>query len=146
MKRTFTAAVAVGLIALSGQTLAATSAAQVTTVKGSVLVNDDGRYVSAASGAQIRPGDRLVALKDGQASITYGDGCKVSLTPGSMLTVSDASPCAAGSANRVVRAAESTGPSLHLGETGFWPLLLIAGGAAGGMAALASEDDNSTSP
>lgn len=89
------AAAAAASILFSGQAFAA-DAARLAEVKGEVLVGRGGKLVKAAPGA-LRAGDRLVARADGEARLTYADGCSVTLKPSAMLTVGGASPCAGGS-------------------------------------------------
>jgi hypothetical protein len=86
---------AVGML-LAGQASAAdTALAQISAVKGSVVVTQNGKLVEAADATALRAGDRVVA-REGQASIKYADGCVVSLKPQAMATIGAASPCASG--------------------------------------------------
>ena len=86
---------AVGML-LAGQASAADAAlAQMSAVKGSVVVSQNGKMVQASDATALRAGDRVVA-RDGQASLKFADGCVVSLKPQAMLTVGASSPCAAG--------------------------------------------------
>ena len=97
MMRRVAVATVVGLL-LAGQ--AAAADVLVTAVTGSVMVNQNGRFVPATRGAALQAGDRVMAT-NGSASIVYGDGCNVAVTARSMATVAAASPCAGGSSNIV---------------------------------------------
>ena len=134
---------AVGML-LAGQAHAGDAAlAQVNAVKGSVVVSQNGKLVSAASTTGLRAGDRIVA-KDGQASVKFSDGCEVTLKPQAMLTVGSASPCASGpglvSANQGSSAQMGTGMK-------FW-LTFLGGAAVVALIASTSDDDpeSSSSP
>lgn len=83
-------------------------------VQGSVLVNQNGRFVPVTAGTTLRAGDRIMAM-DGSASVTYADGCKVNVGARSMATVGTTSPCAGGSSG-VVRAASSDGYGSSAGD------------------------------
>jgi hypothetical protein len=92
----FAALAAVGAM-IAGPALAAdASVAQLGAIKGSVLVSQNGKMVSASS-ASLKAGDRVVASANGSASVKFADGCVVALKPASMITVAAKSPCASGS-------------------------------------------------
>lgn len=91
----FAAVAAMGLVCIAGQASAAQSAAQLSAVKGSVMVAQNGAFAPASNMA-LRAGDRVVAAADGQAQVRFADGCVVTLAPQAMATISDKSPCAAG--------------------------------------------------
>jgi outer membrane protein W len=134
---------AVGML-LAGQAHAGDAAmAQMSAVKGSVVVSQNGKFVQASSATALKAGDRVVA-KDGQASLKFADGCTVSLKPNAMLTVGAASPCASGAG--LVSATQGDSAQL-LGLSGFGAavttfailgLILIAAGESG--------DENTVSP
>jgi hypothetical protein len=69
--------------------------AQISAVKGDVRLASGGAMQSAASGAALKAGDRVVA-RSGSARIAYADGCIVTAPAGTMVTVGKASPCAGG--------------------------------------------------
>ena len=96
MGRKHLVALAAAAAMIAGQAFAADPAAQLSAVRGEVLVSRDGKLVKAAPGV-LRSGDRVVARLDGEARLAYADGCAVTLKPGAMVTVSAASPCAGGS-------------------------------------------------
>lgn len=89
------AALAVVGAMIAGPTMAADAAvAQLSGVKGAVLVSQNGKMASNVSA--LRAGDRVVAKADGSASVKFADGCVVAVKPSSMLKISAKSPCAAG--------------------------------------------------
>lgn len=136
---------AVGML-LAGQAHAADAAiAQMSAVKGSVVVSQNGKFVQASSATALKAGDRVVA-KDGQASVKFADGCSITLKPQAMVTVGAASPCASG-AGLVNAGASSAQGDGFLGLSGFG-----AAAAAFGVLALVvvavgeSGDDDTVSP
>ena len=89
----YAAVAAIGALCIAGQASAKDAAmAQLSAVKGSVMVNQGGKMVPATAGA-LRAGDRVVAA-NGSASVAYADGCVVSLQSNGMATIGAASPCA----------------------------------------------------
>ena len=102
MIRNVIVAASVGLL-LTGQVAMAAEGARLGGVQGSVLVNQNGRYVPVTASTVLRAGDRVMAM-DGSATVTYGSGCSVAISARSMATIGDAATCAGGSSN-VVRAA-----------------------------------------
>lgn len=113
MYRRIAAFAAAGLL-LAGQASYAAQGARITAVSGSVMVNQNGRFVPASSGATLGVGDRIMTT-GGSARVTYGDGCSVAVKARSMVTVGGASPCAGGSSG-VVRVA--TTPT-SAGQSGY---------------------------
>jgi hypothetical protein len=91
----YAALVAVGALCIAGQASAKdAAAAQLSAVKGSVMVSQGGKVVPAAVGA-LRAGDRVIAA-NGSAKVSYADGCVVALPANGMATIGAASPCATG--------------------------------------------------
>ena len=106
MIRKVIVAASVGLL-LTGQAAIAAEGARLGSVQGSVLVNQNGRYVPVTSSTVLKAGDRVMAM-DGSATVTYGSDCSVAVSARSMATIGDAATCAGGSSN-VVRAAYQDG-------------------------------------
>ena len=102
MIRNVIVAASVGLL-LTSQVAMAAEGARLGGVQGSVLVNQNGRYVPVTSSTVLKAGDRVMAM-DGSATVTYGSGCSVAVSARSMATIGDSATCAGGSSN-IVRAA-----------------------------------------
>lgn len=132
---------AVGML-LAGQAAAADAAlAQVSAVKGSVVVSQNGKMVDASSVTSLRAGDRVVS-KDGTASLKFADGCQVSLKPQAMVTVGAASPCASGAGLVTANQGDS---AQMFGLSGFGAALAAFGILAVILIAV-GDDDNTVSP
>ncbi|MBX3479449.1 MAG: hypothetical protein KF842_03550 [Caulobacter sp.] len=99
MIRKVVVAASVGLL-LSSQVALAAESVRLGGVQGSVLVNQNGRYVPVTASTVLRPGDRVMAM-DGSATVSYGAGCNVTVAARSMATVASTSPCVGGSSNVV---------------------------------------------
>ena len=141
----YAAIVAIGALCVAGQASAKDAAlAQLSAVKGSVMVNQDGKMVRAASGA-LRAGDRVVATS-GSARVAYADGCVVSLKANGMATIGAVSPCASGSG--LISASQG---SAAQSDTGMTTLQLVGaivavGILAIGLANVADNEDDAVSP
>jgi hypothetical protein len=117
---------AVGMM-LAGQASAADAAlAQIGAVNGSVVVSQNGKFVSASKVSSLKAGDRVIA-KDGSAQLKFADGCVVSLKPQGMATISAQSPCASGAG--LVSATQGDSSQL-LGLTGFGAAVAAFGALA----------------
>ena len=96
-KANCTAALAIALAALAGQSLAAdNSLAQADSVNGQVAIVRAGQTLPLTADEGLQPGDKLVAMENGKAQIRFADGCLVPLQSKSVATVGAQSPCAAG--------------------------------------------------
>jgi hypothetical protein len=82
----------------SGSAYAAEAAvnAKLTQVEGSVVMNQGKRFVPAKLGTELLVGDRVLALKTGQATVAFADGCAIQIKPGKSITIESQSPCSAG--------------------------------------------------
>jgi len=142
MIRKFAAIAAFGAM-IAGPALAADgSVAQLGAVKGSVMVSQNGKMVSA-SAASLKAGDRVVASANGSASVKFADGCVVALKPASMITVAAKSPCASGAG--LVSASSGDAQELF----GLSPLAAGIGSAvvgAGVIVAVVASENKTTSP
>lgn len=137
----YAAAAAVGLLCLAGQASAKdATVAQLSAVKGSVMVNQNGTY-SNASNVGVQSGARIVASADSSAQISYADGCVVTVAPNAIATVGDKSPC---SAQGLVKSAQP----MDFGDSGYLIPLIIVGAIviAGIIAVSDGSDDAPVSP
>jgi len=147
MIRSLTVVAASFALAMAGPVLAGESAkAALTSVNGAVSVSQDGK-ISPARPGSLRAGDRVIA-RDGEAKLSYADGCVVTLKPQSMTTIGAASPCAAGGG--LVSAGGA--PAQMFGEmTAFQGVMaaLAIGGFIAGVGSMvdnASNDDDDRRP
>ena len=96
MKRMLAGAAALAAISISTGALAADEGgAKLSSVNGQVLVNQGQGFTQATPGMALRQGDRVLVTNAGQAGLSYGT-CRVTIAPGSIATISSASPCNAG--------------------------------------------------
>ena len=136
----YAAVAAVGLLCLAGQASAMNATvAQLGAVKGAVMINQGGAYVTASSGTVLRAGDRIVAMEGGAAQLQYADGCAISVGSTAMATVGASSPCGAG----LVRSAQPA----QLFEGDILPLIIVTAIIIAGAIAISDgPDDPPTSP
>ncbi|MFN3859271.1 MAG: hypothetical protein ACK4RV_16130 [Caulobacter sp.] len=143
MIRKIAVAASVGLL-LTSQVAVAADSVRLGAVEGSVLVNQNGRFVPVTSSTVLRPGDRVMAM-DGSATISYG-ACTTQVSARSMATVS--ADC--GGSSNLVRAAyqpeeEGYGPTDPPGQGwDFWTWAAF-GGITVGVTAVAINDSNDPS-
>jgi hypothetical protein len=101
---------------------------------GDLTINHGQGFKPVTSGAQANVGDSLMVGPGGAATLTYDDGCKVNVQPGTVITVAPLSPCASG-AN-----AQDGDPLWG------WVVGGLAGGALGFGIYEASRDKGTTQP
>jgi hypothetical protein len=95
---------------VGGQALA--QSAQLPTLgdlRGTVFVDQGDGYLPVDRGTVLHPGDRVIAGRGGVARLAYADGCTSQVTSRTLATVSAVSPCAGGTAPRVIKAADDAG-------------------------------------
>jgi len=73
--------------------MAHASVATMGPTKGDVKINQGVEFVEAQPGQAVNAGDRILVMEGGGASITYSDGCKMNIGPGSLVTVPATSSC-----------------------------------------------------
>ena len=56
--------------------------------KGTVMVNSGKQFVTAQPGQTLASGDRVMVMEGGRATLTYPNGCVVTVNSGSMVNVS----------------------------------------------------------
>ena len=117
------------LLAVSAGAAAADSAIKVSVDKGSVLVNQGKQFVSATAGQSVSPGDRVMVMAGGKATLTYPNGCRATVPAGSMVDVN--AHCTTASAKKVgsMYAAAVGDNEDHDGRPGplFWGVLAGVG-------------------
>jgi len=118
--RILATALALGFsVAALAQPEAPKSAASLAEVSGSVLVNRGEEFVAGVDGDLLGNGDRVMAMENATALLKYDDGCDVKVESGTVVTLSEGSPCAGW-----LLAVESVAPG---------GLAVGAGGAAAGV-------------
>ena len=133
----YAAAAAIGMLCLAGQASAKdATVAQLSAVKGSVIVSQDGAYSKASDSSGLRSGARIVASADASARISYADGCVVTVAPNAMATVGDKSPC---STQGLVR----TASPMQFDDAGYLiPLIIVGAIVIAGIIAVADGSDD----
>lgn len=138
----YAAAAAVGLLCLAGQASAKdATVAQLSAVKGSVIVNQNGAYSRGSDAAGLASGSRIVASADSSARISYADGCVVTVAPNAIATIGDKSPCAA-------QGMTKSAQPMDFGDSGYViPLIIVGAIVIAGIIAVADgSDDAPVSP
>lgn len=141
MIRQIAVAASIALLGISGQAMAGQSV-ELSNVKGSVLVNQNGRYVPVTSTTALRAGDRVLAM-NGDASLVYADGCKVNVSARSMATIGSEA-CGADEVIRVRQDETYTGDSAGAGWD-FWLWATFGVVTVAATAAAISNDDDGAS-
>ncbi|HET9160210.1 MAG TPA: hypothetical protein VFN88_06330 [Caulobacteraceae bacterium] len=135
------AAIAVALMGFAGQASAmSNSIAAVSSVQGSVAINQGGVYAPVNASTVLNAGDRIVSMDGSAAQIKYADGCVVSVKASSMATVGATSPCAA---SGLINTSQ---PMDFGGFNGFWGAFAIFAVGAILIGAYASSKDDDHNP
>jgi hypothetical protein len=125
-----------GVLSLGAALLFATStwAATLEPAQGDLSINQGQGFQPVNSRIDANVGDAVMVGPNGTATVTYDDGCTVTVQPGSVTTIAPLSPCASGSY------AQSNGGGYD------WVGGAMLGGAAAGLGGLAAyEMSKSTS-
>ena len=137
------AAIAVALMGFAGQASAmSNSIAAVSSVQGSVAVNQGGVYAPVNASTVLNAGDRIVSMDGSAAQIKYADGCVVSVKASSMATVGATSPCVASGLINSNQPADFG----DFGFNGFWGAFAIFAVGAILIGAYASSKDDDHNP
>jgi len=139
MSKSFTALAAAGLIMVAGQASAAGATASLDTIRGQVMVNQGAGYAQAAA-SPLKAGDRVVAMGESSARVTYADGCVISVAPKAMATIGTQSPCAA---SALVRSSQ---PAVFWEDLNLVWVLVGIGLIAVIIAAVDDDDEDPVSP
>jgi hypothetical protein len=73
--------------------VASTGVATLSSFEGTVLVNQGEEFFPAQDSMALAPGDRILALENGRATIAFTAGCVVPVEPGQLVTVPIQTPC-----------------------------------------------------
>ncbi len=121
------AVAATGLCFISGQVLAQNaSLPTLSGLQGAVYVDQGNGFTRADARTVLHRGDRVMASHGGLVRLSYKDGCNVQVNSRTLATVGGQSPCAGGSAPRLMKADyQSEAPPPSSGSSG--------GGGFGGM-------------
>ena len=114
------AAVATALLGSSLSVVAENAGTQLTSLQLPVMINQTGTYVEAQTNMTVYPGDRLMAMGGGSATVVYANGCVQSVSDNEIAEVGTPESC-----NTLAEA----GTNFAVGSAA------VAGGAAGGAAA-----------
>jgi hypothetical protein len=68
----------------------------VQTIDGTLSLNRGDGYVEVLSWAEAPAGSQVMANPGSSGKIIYSDGCEISVSPGSVYTIQDSSPCGSG--------------------------------------------------
>ena len=150
------AVAATGLCFISGQVLAQNaSLPTLSGLQGAVYVDQGNGFTRADAHTVLHRGDRVMASHGGLVRLSYKDGCNVQVSSRTLATVGAQSPCAGGSAPRLMKADYQTdAPPPSSGSSGgmFGGMsttgLIVGGAAAAGIIAVivAAATDNGSSP
>ena len=117
-----TAVVASALLGSSLSVVAENAGTQLTSLQLPVMINQTGTYVEAQTNMTVYPGDRLMAMGGGSATVVYANGCEQSVSDNEIAQVGTPESC-----NTLAEA----GTNFAVGSAA------AAGGAAAGGAAAA---------
>jgi hypothetical protein len=118
----------------------AASAATLSDVSGSVLVDSGKGFKKVSAASDVPVGSRVMVTRGGKAVLAYADGCQKTLAANSITTVVKSGACEQSSQV----AAQAGG-----GGLGLTPTAIIAGGVGVGAAAaiiVGASQDNDTPP
>jgi hypothetical protein len=114
------AAAATVLLSSSLTTVADNAGTQLTSLQLPVMINQTGTFVEAQVNMAVYPGDRLMAMGGGSATVQYDNGCLQSVSDNEIAEIGTPESC-----NTLAEA----GTNFAVGSAA------VAGGAAGGAAA-----------
>ena len=112
--------VAMILLGSSLTTVAENAGTQLTSLQLPVMINQTGTYVEAQTNMTVYPGDRLMAMGGGSATVVYANGCEQSVSDNEIAQVGTPDSC-----NTLAEA----GTNFAVGSTA-----AAGGGAAAGSA------------
>ena len=85
----------VAMILLGGSltTVAENAGTQLTSLQLPVMINQTGTYVEAQTNMTVYPGDRLMAMGGGSATVVYANGCEQSVSDNEIAQVGTPESC-----------------------------------------------------
>ena len=85
--------VAMILLGSSLTTVAENAGTQLTSLQLPVMINQTGTYVEAQTNMTVYPGDRLMAMGGGSATVVYANGCEQSVSDNEIAQVGTPESC-----------------------------------------------------
>jgi hypothetical protein len=126
---------------LASSTLAAESVATLSNTQGIVSVNQGEEFVAAQSGQALMAGNRIMVGDNGSGTLTFNDGCVLTLDPGTIITVPEISTCAGGMVNvQKVGSTRAVG-AVAEASSATKTAIIVGSVAVGAALALGNDDD-----
>ena len=132
-----------GAAILLGSSLSAfaeNAGTQLTSLQLPVMINQTGTYVEAQTNMTVYPGDRLMAMGGGSATVVYANGCEQSVSDNEIAEVGTPESCntlaEAGTNFAVGSTAASGGAAAAGGSAPITGGLMFAGVMTGGVFAV----------
>jgi hypothetical protein len=122
--------VAMILLGSSLTTVAENAGTQLTSLQLPVMINQTGTYVEAQTNMTVYPGDRLMAMGGGSATVVYANGCEQSVSDNEIAQVGTPESCntlAEAGTNFAVGSAAAAGGGAAAGSAPITGGLVFAG-------------------
>ena len=134
--QTFTlTTVAMIFLGSSLTTVAENAGTQLTSLQLPVMINQTGTYVEAQTNMTVYPGDRLMAMGGGSATVVYANGCEQSVSDNEIAQVGTPESCntlAEAGTNFAVGGTAAAGGGAAAGSAPITGGLVFAGTMAAG--------------
>jgi hypothetical protein len=114
-------------------------------MEGSLSLNRGEGYVEVLTWADALAGNQVMANPGSWGKIIYSDGCDVTVKPGSVYTVQEASPCLSGRIGGSATTYVLGGVAITAAVVGI-VVLTNGGGDSGGKKKASDDDDKPASP
>lgn len=128
--------VAMILLGSSLTTVAENAGTQLTSLQLPVMINQTGTYVEAQTNMTVYPGDRLMAMGGGSATVVYANGCEQSVSDNEIAQVGTPESCntlAEAGTNFAVGSTAAAGGGAAAGSAPITGGLVFAGTMAAGV-------------
>jgi hypothetical protein len=135
---------AFGLGVFLGLPAWAGTVATVQAMAGTLSLNRGDGYVEVLSWADAPSGSQVMANPGSSGKIIYSDGCEINVSPGSVYTVQDSSPCGSGAIGGGSARAYVIGGLVVAG--GAVAIIALTGGNDGGGAKKKQNPNQPASP